>query len=157
MAAEQSERVTRVLVVDDEPDVCELVAEELANCQVDNAHSFDVAKGKLNSETYDVVILDIMGVDGHQLLELFGQKVPCIMLTAHALNSDTFQKSVEGKARLFLPKDEIHRLGEYVDKVLSTPKPLWRWLLKRFDFERMFGPEFMARSFIQRMRDDEIF
>ena len=157
MASEQNERMTRVLVVDDEPDVCELVAEELADYQVDTAHSFDAAKGILNSGTYDVVILDIMGVDGHQLLELFGQKVPCIMLTAHALSSDAFQKSVEGKARLFLPKDEIHRLGEYVEKVLSTQKPLWSWLLTRFDFDRTFGPEFMARSLIQRMRDDEVF
>jgi DNA-binding response OmpR family regulator len=146
-----------VLVVDDEPDVCETVVDVLGDCEVDIAHSFDEARGRLAGQSYDVVILDIMGVNGHELLEMYGQAVPCIMLTAHALTAEAFERSVEGQARLFLPKHEMARLRECVDRVLRTDKPQWGWLRRMFDMPRTFGPEFMAVNFLKhyQTQDDE--
>jgi DNA-binding response OmpR family regulator len=54
----------RVLAVDDEPDILDTVAEELDMCIVDKVGSYDTALEYLLSYTYDVVILDIMGVNG---------------------------------------------------------------------------------------------
>jgi DNA-binding NtrC family response regulator len=148
-------RKPRVLVVDDEVDVLEIVTEELGDdYQVDTANSYRTAHDKLEAGDYDVVILDIMGVNGHELLEIHGGDYPCIMLTAHALTIEALARSVRDRARLFLPKDELYRLGEYVDRVLSTRKPLWGWLFEKLDFRRTFGPEFMAANFLRRMAEE---
>src|SRR4030042_370199 len=58
-----------VLVVDDEPDVLETVADELDMCIVHKAKDYDTGLQYLLSYTYDVVILDIMGVNGFELLK----------------------------------------------------------------------------------------
>jgi DNA-binding response OmpR family regulator len=58
-----------VLVVDDEPDVLDTVAEELDMCMVDKAQDYNTAVQYLASYTYDIVILDIMGVNGFELLQ----------------------------------------------------------------------------------------
>ncbi|MCC6623924.1 MAG: response regulator [Deltaproteobacteria bacterium] len=133
----------KILVVDDEPDVCEMAQEVLEGNTVEVAHSFEAAQDKLAAGGWDVVILDIMGVRGHDLLQDHGKSYPTIMLTAHALNVDAFKTSVAGKARLFLPKEELSRLEEYVERVLAEPKKnLWGWLLGKLDFRKWFGAEF---------------
>ena len=83
----------RILAVDDEPDVLEVLKEEITmavpTCVVDSASSYDKATELLASWTYDLAIFDIMGVRGFDLLKLAVRKnVPVIMLTAHALNPD---------------------------------------------------------------------
>lgn len=146
----------RVLVVDDEPDVCDMVAEVLVDCDVDAAYTYDEAKEKLSSQTYDVVILDIMGVKGHELLDLYGQEYPCIMLTAHALTPESLKTSVKGHARLFLPKEELPQLEEYVLKVIKSRKPLWPWLLAKLDFRRWFGPDWSKENLLEGLTMDDI-
>lgn len=146
----------RILVVDDEPDVCEMVAEVLSDCDVEDANSYQAAKSKLEAGTYDVVILDIMGVNGHELLDLFGQDFPCIMLTAHALTPESFKNSVGGHARLFLPKEELPNLEDYVLQVLKTKRALWPWLLEKLDFTRWFGPDFSNEDFLSGLTYEDI-
>ena len=58
-----------VLVVDDEPDILESVEEELEMCIVHKAGDYETALQYLLSYTYDIVILDIMGVNGFELLQ----------------------------------------------------------------------------------------
>jgi DNA-binding response OmpR family regulator len=58
-----------ILVVDDEPDVLEVVEEELDMCIVHKAKDYKTALQFLAMYTYDVVVLDIMGVNGLQLLK----------------------------------------------------------------------------------------
>jgi CheY-like chemotaxis protein len=137
-----------VLVVDDEPDVCDMVADVLAQCDVDKAYTYEEAKQKLDSAKYDLVILDIMGVKGHELLDVYGKSFPCIMLTAHALNVDAMKLSVGGHARLFLPKEELPHLEEYAAQVLEAKRPLWSWLLQKLDFRRWFGSDFSTEDFL---------
>jgi CheY-like chemotaxis protein len=128
------------MVVDDEPDVGRFVGLELTDCEVEVATSAAEARQRFASTRYDLAILDIMGVEGFELLQEFRQRAPCIMLTAHALNEEALKRSIEEKAVLYLPKEEIGRIEEYVAKALGAKESLWPWLLDRVDFTRWFGP-----------------
>ena len=130
----------RILVVDDEPDACELIAEELAGATVDAAHTYAEARARLDAARYDLVILDIMGVRGFELLAEFGRKVPCIMLTAHHLRPPELERAIAGGALLFLPKDEIGSIALHAARALAGGESLWPWLFKRVDFRELFGP-----------------
>ncbi|MBK5102539.1 MAG: response regulator, partial [Desulfobacteraceae bacterium] len=72
----------RVLIVDDEKDVLDVLVELLEICKVDTALSFDEGKRLLEENDYDVAILDIMGVNGFELLEVAKKRgIPALMLT----------------------------------------------------------------------------
>ena len=88
MSSESPLKGKSILVVDDEPDVLETVAEELDMCLVDKAADYNTAMQYLASYTYDIVILDIMGVNGFDLLQnAVDRGFPAVMLTAHALTT----------------------------------------------------------------------
>ena len=106
----------RILAVDDEPDVLTLLDEEIqsacSDCQFDKARTYEEAVARMISLTYDVVILDLMGVRGFDLLELaVSRKFPVARLTAHALTPEALKRSFEMGARAYLPKE---KLGEIV-------------------------------------------
>ncbi len=73
-----------VLIVDDEPDVLEGLVDLLDMCRISTAQDYDTAVQLLASYTFDIVILDSMGVDGFKLLKnsVF-RGFPTVMLTAH--------------------------------------------------------------------------
>ena len=80
----------KVLIVDDEPDILDLLTELLSTCMIDRASTFEEAKELLETEYYDIVVLDIMGVKGFELLEIANKRnIPALMLTAHALNEES--------------------------------------------------------------------
>ena len=62
-----------ILAVDDEPDVLTLLEEEIKeacpDCFFDKVTTYKEAVERLASWTYDLVILDIMGVRGFDLLK----------------------------------------------------------------------------------------
>jgi DNA-binding response OmpR family regulator len=58
----------KILIVDDEPDVLESLEELLDMSTTVRAQSFEEANRLLETQTFDIAILDIMGVDGYQLL-----------------------------------------------------------------------------------------
>lgn len=134
----------RVLVVDDEPDICDMVVEQLDACQVDTANTYEQAREKLAKSQYDAVMLDIMGVRGHDLRDEFAGKVPTIMLTAHALTPRDLVQSIKGKAVLYLPKEELGNIDVYVHRALEAKGSQWSWLFKRLDFTKWFGPGWMS-------------
>ena len=106
----------KILAVDDEPDVLMVLEEEIRgvapNCKYEKATTYEVAVDKLKSQTYDVVILDIMGVRGFDLLDFAVKRnFRVAMLTAHALSPEALKRSFEMKARAYLPKE---KLGEVV-------------------------------------------
>ncbi|MBC8458619.1 MAG: response regulator, partial [Deltaproteobacteria bacterium] len=53
----------KILIVDDELDVLSALEELLSMCNVARASTFDEAKDMLESQDFDIAILDIMGVD----------------------------------------------------------------------------------------------
>ncbi|RLB23635.1 MAG: response regulator, partial [Deltaproteobacteria bacterium] len=64
----------RVLIVDDEEDILELLTELLDMCKIDRASTFEEAKELLETNFYDIAVLDIMGVRGYDLLEIANKK-----------------------------------------------------------------------------------
>jgi DNA-binding NtrC family response regulator len=125
----------RILVVDDEPDVLETVTDLLESSQVVTAGSFEDARQKIAEESFDLVLLDIMGVNGFALLEACrAAKLPAAMLTAHALNIESLNLAVRLGAVSFLPKEELHRLPELVAEILGgleQGKTHWKKLFQR--------------------------
>ena len=139
-----------VLVVDDEPDVLETVEEQLDMCLVHKAGDYDTALQYLLSYTYDIVILDIMGVRGFELLKnAVSRGFPTVMLTAHALSPESLKKSIKLGAVSFLPKEKTSELTSFLeDVVLEKGKPVWQKLFDRLGnyFNRRFGPDWKEKD-----------
>ena len=137
----------RILIVDDETDILETLEEILDMCVIDTAPNFETAKRFLDKNTYDVAILDIMGVKGYELLELANKRgIHALMLTAHALSPDNLVKSIKKGARSYVPKDKISEITTYVADILkareegSEKEGAWLARLKPF-YDKKFGPD----------------
>jgi len=133
----------RVLIVDDEPDIIDTLAEMLDMCLIDSAPDFETAQKFLAKNRYDAAILDIMGVRGYDLLEIASHRgIPALMLTAHALSPDNLVKSIKGGAQAYVPKDKIADIASYLREVLAIgdkgPKGRWFEKLEPF-FDKKFG------------------
>jgi CheY-like chemotaxis protein len=127
----------RILAVDDEPDVLATLEEEILaaapKCKFEKATTYHEAAKKLESQNYDVVILDIMGVRGFDLLELaVSRNFRVAMLTAHALTPEALKRSFEMKARAYLPKEKLGEVVPFLEDVLKYEYlPGWKRLLEK--------------------------
>jgi DNA-binding NtrC family response regulator len=115
----------RILAVDDEPDVLKVLEEEILDscpsCTFDKATNFEDASKLISTKHYDVVVLDIMGVRGFDLLDMAVKKdMKVAMLTAHALSPEALKKSYDMKARAYLPKDKLGEVVPFLEDVLTT-------------------------------------
>jgi DNA-binding NtrC family response regulator len=136
----------RVLIVDDESDILDILEEMLDMCQVARASTFEEAKQLMESQEFDIAILDIMGVDGYGLLKIANQKhiIP-IMLTAHAFTPGNLVRSIKEGADSYLPKEEISNIATFLNDVLEarekgkSPWGLWQERLPTSYFERRWG------------------
>lgn len=114
-------------------------------CHVETAASFEDARKKLESQEFDLAILDIMGVNGYELLEIAGKKeVTAVMVTAHALSPEHTVIAYEKGAASFIPKEEMANIETYLNDILEAQSRgkhfWWRWL-ERFSpyYEKRFG------------------
>ena len=132
-----------ILVVDDEPDILETVAEELDICVTHKARDFDTALEYLQNNKYDIVILDIMGVDGFELLKhTVSRGIPTLMLTAHALTPEALAESAKLGAVSYLPKEKMTELRNILaDIIHGRGRPVWEKLFDRLApyFRKRFG------------------
>jgi DNA-binding response OmpR family regulator len=139
-----------ILVVDDEPDVLDTVEEHLEGCQIHKARDYSTALQYILSYTYDVVILDIMGVNGFELLKSsVSRGFPTVMFTAHALSPESLKKSIKLGAVSFLPKEKIAELRSHLEEVvLGNGKPVWQKLFDRMGtyFNKKFGPDWKEKD-----------
>ena len=137
----------RILLVDDEPDVLDTLEDLLHMCDTVKASNFKAAKEFLETEYFDMTILDIMGVEGFQLLEIATQReVMAVMLTAHALSPDNIVKSYKEGAASYLPKEEMVNIAAFLNDILDAKekgKSTWgRWYDKLGSFfEKKFGED----------------
>jgi CheY-like chemotaxis protein len=121
-----------ILAIDDEPDILTVLEEEILevcpDCKFDKAFTHHTAEERLRSQNYDVVILDIMGVRGFELLDLaVSRTFRVAVLTANALNPEALKRSFEMKARAYLPKDKIGEIVPFLEDVLMYEYlPGWR-------------------------------
>jgi len=135
-----------VLIVDDEQDVLDALVELLDMCRLDTASSFSEAKKLLEENQYDIAVLDIMGVDGYELLKISNSRnIPALMLTAHALSSDNLKRSAEEGAAYYAPKDKINDIASFLADVFeSIDEGKSPWIkvfdrLGRFFDKRFYG------------------
>ncbi|MBT3387963.1 MAG: response regulator [Desulfobacula sp.] len=135
----------KVLVVDDEPDILETLEELLYMCSVDTASTFEAAIDFLKANTYDVAVLDIMGVKGYDLLEATNRmNIPSLMLTAHALTPDNLKQSIEKGADAYVPKDKLADISIFLEDVLAAREKGKKSNIKWFSllepmFDKLFG------------------
>ena len=136
----------KVLVVDDEPDILEVLEELLDMCHVTTASTFEQAKDLLERHPFDIAILDIMGVDGYGLLEITNKKnIPAVMLTAHAFSADNLVKTIKEGAYAYVPKEEISRIADFLADALQArkkgenPWQVWEEKLPSSYFEKRWG------------------
>jgi DNA-binding NtrC family response regulator len=139
-----------ILVVDDEPDVTDTVEEMLDMCMVRKVNDFDTARQYLMSYTFDIVILDIMGVNGFDLLKISVKRgFPTVMLTAYALTPEALEKSIKLGAVSFLPKEKMNELDSFLaEVVLKGGQPIWEKIFDKLGsfFNKRFGPDWKQRN-----------
>lgn len=138
-------RHKKVLIVDDEPDVLETLEALLSMCEVVKASSFKEAKDLLETQYFDITVLDIMGVNGYQLLEIANKrKVMAVMLTAHALSIEDTIRSYQEGAAYYIPKENLSEITTYLNDILEAKeqgKNTWSRWLDRFGlyYDKKFG------------------
>lgn len=140
----------RVLIVDDEPDVLDTLEEMLSMCRVVKATSFEEGKQYLSKQAFDLAVLDIMGVNGYDLLDIaVAKKVTAVMLTAHALSPEDTMKSYKCGAAFYVPKDKITDIVTILSNVLEAKKkgkntwiPFMGWAEAYYTAK--FGPKWDA-------------
>jgi CheY-like chemotaxis protein len=141
----------KILVVDDEVDILDTLEDLLDMCEVVKASSFDDAQKQMSSGLFDIVVLDIMGVDGYKLLEIAKSKdLPAVMLTAHALSLEDTVKSYRLGAVSYVPKENLVDMPTILNDVLEAKahgrKFWWRWFDRFGEFyERRFGPDWQNK------------
>jgi CheY-like chemotaxis protein len=110
----------KLLVVDDEPDVLETIVEILEKCSLETAGTYREAERLLKSNTYDMVILDIMGVKGLELLDLAVQRsMPAAMLTGPALSPEYLLEAARRGTVAYFPKDDLVNLDSLMSEVFE--------------------------------------
>jgi len=137
----------KLLIVDDEPDVLAILEEEILlsslDSKIDKAGNYEDAAGFLKSNDCDLVILDIMGVRGYDLLEIaVTRKFKVVMLTAHAMWPEALKKSHDMGASAYLPKDKLGELVPFLEDILRNDyKTEWGRLMRQLDeyFKKQWG------------------
>jgi len=143
----------RILAVDDEPDILEVLEEEVEDgctgCKVDKATTYEEAAGLLNTQAYDLAILDIMGVRGFDLLSIAVKRnCKVAMLTAHALSPEALLKSHELGARAYLPKEKLKDIVPFLEDVFRYEfQTGWTRLLEKLStfFSDRFEPDWWSQ------------
>ena len=149
-----------ILAVDDEADVLETIEELLEESIVDTARDYKGASKKIKERRYDLAILDIMGVDGLQLLEeAVDRGIPAVMLTAHAMTPESLKESIKLGAVSFLPKEMMAELDTYLaDVITGSKKMVWRNLLDNLSdyFDRQFGANWKEKDEFFKKFEEEL-
>ncbi|MCG6909452.1 MAG: response regulator [Deltaproteobacteria bacterium] len=134
-----------ILAVDDERDILETIEDILDGSTVDTARDYETASDKIKRNKYDLAILDIMGVDGLQLLEeCVAKGIPAVMLTAHAVNPETLMSSIRKGAISYLPKESLAELDDLLNQILGAfarGEAPWKLLFDKLGdyFDDRFG------------------
>jgi DNA-binding NarL/FixJ family response regulator len=136
----------KILAVDDEPDVLDtletVIKTACPRCQFDKAATFDEAADLLKASHFDIVILDIMGVRGFELLEIaVKREFKVVMLTAHAFSPEALRKSHDMGARAYVPKEKMGEIIPFLEDVLKYDHSSgWKRLL--YKLENYFDDRF---------------
>jgi DNA-binding response OmpR family regulator len=149
-----------VLIVDDEPDILDSITEQLDMCRIYRAKDYEIALQLMAGFKFDIVILDVMGVRGFELLKKSVSKgFPTVMLTAHALTPEALKESIQLGAVSFLPKEMMAELDTYLaDVITGSHKVVWQNLLEKLGdyFDRQFGADWKEKDDFFRKFEEEL-
>ncbi len=137
----------RIFLVDDEDDILTELEEEIKRacptCSVEKTTNYENAVRLIHSKIYDLVILDIMGVRGFDLLEIaVMRKLKAVMLTAHAFSPEALKRSRELGALGYIPKDKLNEIVPFLEDTLKYDRGAgWKRVLERLEnyFDSKFG------------------
>ena len=136
-----------ILAVDDEVDILETIEDILEEVKLDTARDYESASEKIKKQRYDLVILDIMGVNGLQLLEeSVARGFPTVMLTAHAVNPEALMASIRKGAISYLPKESLSELDDLLNDLMGAyekGEAPWKLLFSKLGayFDERFGAD----------------
>lgn len=142
----------RILAVDDDPDILEIIEELLDSAKVETARDYVSASERIRENAYDLAILDIMGVNGLKLLEeAVGKKIPAVMLTAHAVSPEALMESIRKGAIAYLPKEKLSELDALLNDLFGAyvrGEPPWKLLFDRLGdyFDDRFGSDWKKKD-----------
>jgi DNA-binding response OmpR family regulator len=143
----------RILAVDDEPDVLDILEEIIIaacpECTLERATTYEEGASLITARDYDLVILDIMGVRGFDLLEMSVKRnFKVAMLTAHAMNPEALKRSHDLGARAYLPKEKLAEIVPFLEDVVTQEyQSGWRRLLRKLEdyFDDKFNPDWKEK------------
>ncbi len=135
----------KILIVDDEPNICEILAYNLTNDGYEAVcvHSAEEAFEKLTSE-YSLILLDVMmgGMSGYKMAETMrnnGNQTPIIFLTAKNTENDMLTGfSVGGDDYISKPfslKEVSARVKAMLKRQKTEVKPTNRFTYKEFSID----------------------
>jgi CheY-like chemotaxis protein len=121
-----------ILAVDHDPDVLAVLEEEIRaacpNCVFDKAATYTEASERIASFIYDLVILDIRGVRGFDLLrKAASYNLPVALLTAHPLTPEALGY-YSNQVHAYLPKERLSEIVPFLEEALKHHSlPGWRY------------------------------
>jgi DNA-binding NtrC family response regulator len=123
-----------ILVVHDEAGVPQFMAAALAPSLVKTVASVDEAQTLIVKQSFDLAILDTVGVSGCALLETcHARKLPAALLTPEVVEVRGINQAVKLGAKFFFPREELQQLPERVAEILGRlekEKTLWAKLFR---------------------------
>lgn len=153
----------RILAVDDEPDVLTIIQDEIMDvcpdAHIDTASDYESASQLLKSKEYDVVILDIMGVRGFDLLEIaVSHNFKTTMLTGRALSAEALTRSYRAGARSYLPKEKLGQLVPFLEDLFKYDhKAGWERVIEKLGdiFDVHFESEWRRKLVLDHLNKKE--
>jgi two-component system, NtrC family, response regulator HydG len=118
----------RILVVDDDPDICDNLSDILSDLdyQVDTAHDGSKALELVSRQPYDIVLLDLMmpGMDGLTLYRKIKEQraaTVALLLTAFAGPTTTEDALSAGAWKVLAKPIDFPKLFHLVEEALDQP------------------------------------
>ncbi|MGO9117837.1 MAG: response regulator [Desulfomonilaceae bacterium] len=110
----------RILVVDHEREVLNIVAEALVASEVVIVGNAEEARPLIAKEFFNPAILDTVSASGCDLLQdCQANKLPAAMLTSREVEVRRVNEAMKWGAMSFFPKDELDRLPETIAELLE--------------------------------------
>lgn len=124
----------RILVVDNEREILNMVSQALAASEVVAVGNADEARPLIARESFDLVILDTARANGCALLDdCHANKLPAAMLTPREVEVRRLNEAMKRGAKSFFPRDDVQRLSKSVADLLEhlEKETYWTRLSRR--------------------------
>jgi len=128
-------RKTKILVIDDEPNIVQTLKDRLEMNEYDVVTAHDGREGlqQAEKESPDVILLDVIMpiMDGHEMLEHlrrqpWGQEISVIMLTARSQTQDIARANSCGIDDYIVKPFDLSELLEKIESIVEQRKALAR-------------------------------